>query len=171
MTGSDVIKYNMLKQGTFDVTINLSAAELNDPLAGSLCHELRKTSVAVMAAMSDEFGQWNLKPSEANLLKYVGANPGCTQSDIARAHRSKATNLVPLIARLERDGLLERAPGDGRAIALAVSEMGSAVLANVDEGFQRLDDRLGSSLTSDQRRLVIDALRIICKAACHYDKP
>tara|TARA_R110000824_G_scaffold183226_3_gene364222 strand:- start:778 stop:1251 length:474 start_codon:yes stop_codon:yes gene_type:complete len=148
----------------------ISPEELNDPLAGSLCHELRKTSVAVMAAMSGEFGQWNLKPSEANLLRFVGANPGCTQSDIARAHRSNATNLVPLIARLEHDGLLERVPGNGRAIALSVSEKGGAILAKVNIGSQRLEDRLVSNLAPDDRRLVIESLRIICEAACHYDK-
>lgn len=148
----------------------MSPAELNDPLSGSLCHELRKTSVAVMAAMAGEFGQWNLKPSEANLLKYVGANPGCTQSEIARAHRNNATNLVPLIARLQRDGLLERVPGDGRAIALSVSAKGQDVLVKVDAGFRQLEDRLGATLTPDQRHSVIDALRIICKAACHYDR-
>lgn len=153
------------------LTEQMSTAELNDPLSGSLCHELRKTSVAVMAAMSSEFGQWNLKPSEANLLKYVGANPGCTQSDIARAHRSNATNLVPLIARLEREGLLARVPGDGRTIALSVSEKGSDVLAKVDAGFERLESRLGADLALDQRALVVDALRAICKAACHYHKP
>lgn len=147
-----------------------SPPELNDPLSGSLGHELRKASVAVMAAMSSEFGQWSLKPSEANLLKYVGANPGCTQSDIARAHRSNATNLVPLIARLEREGLLSRAPGDGRTIALSVSEKGSEVLAGVDAVFEQLENRLGADLTPDQRSLVVSALRAICKAACLIDK-
>jgi DNA-binding MarR family transcriptional regulator len=144
--------------------------EPGDPLGGSLCHELRKTSVAVMAAMTGEFGQWGLKPSEANLLAFVGANPGCTQSDIARAHRSNPANLVPLVARLERDGLIERIAGDGRAIALSVSAKGRGVLAHVDAGFARLEDRLGAELSGDQRDAVIDALRIICKAACHYDK-
>lgn len=151
--------------------MQLTPAEMNDPLSGSLCHELRKTSVAVMAAMTGEFGQWQLKPSEASLLKYVGANPGCTQSEIARAHRNNATNLVSLIARLERDGLLERTFGDGRAIALSISAKGKAVLADVDAGFQRLEDRLGEHLTVEQHHLIIDALRIICKSACHYDKP
>jgi DNA-binding MarR family transcriptional regulator len=144
--------------------------EPSDPLGGSLCHELRKTSVAVMAAMTGEFGQWDLKPSEANLLAFVGANAGCTQSDIARAHRSNPANLVPLVARLERDGLIERIAGDGRAIALSVSAKGHGVLAHVDAGFARLEDRLGAGLSTDQRDAVIDALRIICKAACHYDK-
>jgi DNA-binding MarR family transcriptional regulator len=145
-------------------------AELDDPLSGSLCHELRKASVMVMAAMTGEFGQWNLKPSEANLLRFVGANPGCTQSDIARSLRSNPANLVPLIARLERDGLLERAPGDGRAIALSVSAEGGAVLTAVNAGFARLEERLGSGLTAEQRALVVEALRAICKAACDHAK-
>jgi len=167
--------HNIVSQGAYMVLIDLppdrlSLAELIDPLSGSLCHELRKASAAVMAAMSSEFGQWNLKPSEANLLKYVGVNPGCTQSDIARAHRSNAANLVPLIARLEREGLLQRAPGDGRAISLAVSEEGSAVLTKVDAGFQRLEDQLSSNLTAEQRGLLVEALRTICIAACHYNK-
>lgn len=146
-------------------------AEVNDPLAGSLCHELRRASVAVMAAMAGEFGQWQLKPSEAALLTFVGANPGCTQSDIARAHRSNATNLVPLVARLEREGLLARMPGDGRAIALSVSAKGAATLANVEAGFQRLEARLGAQLTAEQRRRFIEALRVVCNAACHDAKP
>ena len=155
---------------TIDLSPEQMPAALNDPLSGSICYELRKTSVAVMAAMSREFGQWNVKPSEANLLKYVAANPGCTQSDIARAHQNNATNLVPLVARLERDGLLERESGDGRAIALSISAKGSATLANIDAGFDRLEDRLGANLTADQRGLIVDALRTICKAACQYDK-
>lgn len=148
-----------------------SSAVIDDPLAGSLCLELRRTSAAVMAAMSGEFGQWDLKPSEANLLTFVGANPGCTQSDIARAHRSNPANLVPLIARLERDGLLERVPGDGRAIALSVSAKGNAVLANVNVSFKSLEDRLGADLTVEQHRQLIDALRTICKAACPSATP
>ncbi len=147
-----------------------STSELNDPLSGSLCHELRKASVAVMAAMSGEFGKWNLKPSEANLLKYVGANPGCTQSDIARAHRNNATNLVSLIARLEREGLLKRTPASGRAIALSISAKGAALLVEVDTGFRQLEDQLGDSLTDEQRAQFIDVLRKVCKAACHYGK-
>lgn len=152
------------------ISDHASPAELHDPLAGSLCHELRKASVAVMAAMSGEFGKWNLKPSEATLLRFVGANPGCTQSDIARAHRSNATNLVPLIARLERDGLLERVPGDGRAIALSVSAKGGVMLGHVDAGFGQLEARLGAHMTVPQREAFIDALRAVCTAACHYDK-
>jgi DNA-binding MarR family transcriptional regulator len=148
----------------------MPATELTDPLAGLLCHELRKASVAVMAAMSNEFEQWDLKPSEAALLKYVGANPGCTQSQIARAHQTNATNLVPLISRLERDGLLDRDPGDGRAIALSVSKKGSTVLTGVEAGFRRLEDRLARNLTAEQQCLVVDALRTICQTACQSEK-
>jgi DNA-binding MarR family transcriptional regulator len=138
------------------------------PLTGTLCFELRKTSGAVMGAMTREFGRWNLKPSEATLLTYIGANPGCTQSAIAQAFRVKAANLVPLIARLERDGLLERVQGSGRAIAISLCASGTAVLENVEAGFERLEEEIGRALDAQQRELVIDALRAMCKVACHY---
>ena len=140
-----------------------------DPLAGTLCHELRKASVAVMAAMADEFGQHDLKPSEAALLKFVGVHPGCTQSEIARAFRAKPANLVPLIARLERDGLVERTPAEGRAIALTPSAAGLALLADVERSYDRLERRIGAGLDESQKALVIEALRSMCRAACRHD--
>jgi DNA-binding MarR family transcriptional regulator len=139
------------------------------PLAGTLCFELRKAAAAVMAAMTSEFGRWNLKPSEATLLTYIGANPGCTQSAIAGAFRSKAANLVPLIARLERDGLLLRKPGRGRAITIGLSDSGAAILCEVEAGFLRLETVLGRDIEDHQRKQVVDALALICKAACHYE--
>lgn len=149
--------------------VRLVEEGMADPLSGSICYELRRASVPVMAAMSAEFGQWNLKTSEAYLLRFIAANQGCTQSAVARALGSKPANLVPLIARLERDGLLERMPGEGRAVALSITDRGMTMLGNIEAGFQRLEGRLGAGLTADQKQAMIDALRTICRAACHYD--
>jgi DNA-binding MarR family transcriptional regulator len=77
---------------------------------GTLHYELRRAAGALTGVMNGLFGRHGLKPSEATLLMAIGHNPGCTQSDIARLHRSQAANLVPLIAKLERDGA-----GSGRA--------------------------------------------------------
>ena len=120
--------------------------------------------------MMTEFGRWNLKPSEATLLSFIGANPGCTQSEIARAFRAKAANLVSLIARLEREGIVTRAPGLGRAITLFVSETGTAMLREVEAGFDRLEATITRDLDEDQRRTLAEALSLICKAACHYGR-
>ncbi|WP_298197576.1 MarR family transcriptional regulator [Novosphingobium sp.] len=139
------------------------------PLAGTICFELRKASGAVMAAMTSEFGRWNLKPSEATLLSYIGANPGCTQSMIATAFRSKPANLVPLIARLEREGIVTRTPGPGRAITIALSEPGEDMLRNVEAGFDRLESVMGRELEAHQKQHLVDALQLVCKAACHYE--
>ncbi|MDE2403666.1 MAG: MarR family transcriptional regulator [Sphingomonadales bacterium] len=145
------------------------AGPVPDPVSGSLCHELRRASVAVMAAMAGEFGQAGLKPSEATLLMHVGAHPGCTSSAIARAYRIKPNNLVPLIARLEREGLIDRVAGEGRAIALTVSAAGRAVLEQVEAGFARLEGALGAGFPAEQRPHLVAALRAICDAACGFE--
>lgn len=142
---------------------------LDDPLSGTLCHELRKASAAVMAVMTREFARHGLKPSEASLLRFVGANPGCTQSAIARAFRARPANLVPLIARLERDALVERRPAAGRAIALAPTRAGQDLLREVEASHERLEARIGAALDADRKALVIEALRLMGNAACHGD--
>jgi DNA-binding MarR family transcriptional regulator len=98
----------------------------------------------------------------------IGHNPGCTQSDIARLHRSQAANLVPLVAKLERDGLLDRAPGRGRAIALSVSGKGAGLLAEVEADFAKLENHLGAALAPVERAQAIAVLRGLCDAACHF---
>lgn len=140
------------------------------PLSGTICFELRKASGAIAAAMLAEFGRWKLKPSEATLLSFIGANPGCRQSGIARAFRARPANLVSLIARLEREGLLCRAPGPGRAIALSVSAAGALLLREVDLGFDRLETAITRDLDPTQREAVVQALGLICQAACHYGR-
>src|ERR1700761_6644191 len=90
----------------------------HDPMAGLLFYELRRTAAAVAGAMAQQYAGIDLNASEAMLLAYVGKNPGCTQSDIKRVYGMKATNLVPLIARLEGMGLLVRVPGRRRTMAL-----------------------------------------------------
>jgi DNA-binding MarR family transcriptional regulator len=137
-------------------------------LSGTLCFELRRASGALMVAMTNAFARSGLKPSEAMLMTYIGANPGCTQSEIARTFGAKAANLVPLIARLERDGLVERTRSGGRAIAISLSTSGTAMLEDVEAGFQELEQQIVQGLDPRHREQVIDALQQVCKAACHY---
>lgn len=153
-----------------DPSVKAVSGNMHDAMAGTLHYEMRRGSGALSALMTQVFGKLGLKPSEATLLLAIGHNPGCRQSDIARMHRSKAANLVPLIAKLERDGLLKRASGGGRAIALSLSEKGSAMLVKVESAFQKIEDHLCSALTADQRNLVVDALGTLCIAACHFDE-
>ncbi|MCJ8156138.1 MarR family winged helix-turn-helix transcriptional regulator [Sphingomonas sp. LaA6.9] len=137
-----------------------------DPLHAMLGYQLRRTSVAVMSALADELAPLEINPGEASLLMVIGANHGCTQSDISRALRARPANLVPLINKLVMSGALERAPGKGRAIALSLSKAGEILYAKVERIFDDHEARIGRSVPADRRAELVELLRRIGDDAC-----
>lgn len=138
----------------------------SDPFQAMLGYQMRRTSVAVMSALASELDPLGLKPSEATLILLIGANPGCTQSEISRVLRAKAANLVPLINQLAVVGALDRAPGKGRIIALTLSEKGRDLHDKAKAVFARHEARIGRGLSPDKRAEMIAMLRQICTDAC-----
>ena len=140
-----------------------------DPLESMLGFQLRRASVAVMAALTKELEPLGVLPSEASLLMFIGANPGCTQSAVGRALRAKPANLVPLVNKLMLMDALERAPGKGRAISLSLSASGRTLYEKARKAFARHDERIARSLSAKARRDVIRALMQVCEDACCAD--
>ncbi|MBC2667836.1 MarR family winged helix-turn-helix transcriptional regulator [Novosphingobium piscinae] len=147
-----------------------TAGLADDPMSGTLHYELRRAAGALSALMTRLFGEFGLKPSEATMLMTIGRNPGCTQSEIARTHRSQQANLVPLIARLEREGLIARTPGKGRIMGLATTARGDALLGAVEDRFVRIDHCLAGHLNEPARTALVQALQEICRNACHFER-
>lgn len=146
-------------------------SSITDPLENLLGYELRRASVAAMAALSTELDPLGLRPSEASMLKIIGANPGCTQSEICRALRVQPANMVPLINRLMAAGSLERVRTEGRALAIFLTAQGQVLLGQVTEAITRHEERIARHLPDDMRDQVIAALRLICRDACCDDLP
>lgn len=145
------------------------AADFDDPFGSMLGYHLRRTSVAVMAALGDALAPIGINPSEATLLRLIGANDGCTQSDIARALRAQPANLVSLIQKLVLVGALRKAPGKGRAITLSLTPTGQDMHEQVCRIFDRHEARIGRALSPDQRTELVALLRQICADACCGD--
>lgn len=144
-------------------------AAIDDPLDAMLGHQLRRTSVAVMAALTEVLEPVKLSPGEASLLMLIGANPGSTQSGISRSLRAQPANLVPLISRLEAIGALQRIPGKGRAIALTLSPVGETLHLAVEAAFARHEARLARGLRPEEQEQAIALLRRVCANACCKD--
>ena len=144
-------------------------AEFNDPLHEMLGFQLRRTSNGVMAALTAELAPLGILPSEASLLMMIGANPGCTQSDVSRALRAQPANMVPLINKLVQAGSIEREQGKGRAIALTLTTAGNQLYGDVAAAFERHEARISRSLPQELRDKLIPALMQICKNACCND--
>ena len=137
-----------------------------DPFQAMLGFQLRRTSVAAMSTLANELDPLGLNPSQASLIMLIGANPGCTQSAISRAQRAKPANLVPLINQLAAAGVLERVPGQGRAIALSLTAKGRDLHDKAKAVFERHEARIGRGLSAEKRTEMIALLRQICSDAC-----
>lgn len=142
-----------------------------DPLQGMVGYEIRRTMGAVMNSLSTELDPLDLRPSEGMLLLALGANPGCTQSELSRALRAQPANLVPIINKLTTAGLVERVPTSGRSLALYLTDQGKRLYEQVEAAFARHEARIAGHLSDKARRDVIATLRSICKAACCGDGP
>ena len=149
--------------------INPIAPGIDDPLSSMLGYQLRRTSVAAMSALAEELEPLGILPSEASLLMIIGANPGCTQSDVGRALRAQPANLVPLINKLMRAGAVGRAPGKGRAIALTLTDTGRRLFSDVQTAFARHEARIARNLPKELHDTLIPVLMQICKDACCPD--
>lgn len=103
------------------------ARTLEDPIAERLGYLLRRASSAMMADLGAALAEIGLRPVEGTILVLVAANPGCIQSDLGRALGVKRANMVPLVAALAGRGLIDKAPVDGRSLALTLTREGEAM--------------------------------------------
>jgi DNA-binding MarR family transcriptional regulator len=101
--------------------------ELLDPLEDLLGYQLRRASMAMMIPLVEAFGTLGLRLTEAVIIWFVQANPGCNQGEIGRALGIQRTNMVPIVAGLVEDGLIEREAADGRTHALSLTAKGKTM--------------------------------------------
>lgn len=131
----------------------MPAHELNNPLKMLIGYQLRRASAAAMETLADDLARLDLRPSEASILLLVDGNALAKPIDIARELGIQRANMTPLIAGLERRGLIARAAADGRSHALSLTEGGRQAAKSAFEAMQtheeRLRLRLGRSAAQD----------------------
>jgi len=110
---------------------------MRDPLPNFPGYALRRAANATAAELAHRLGELGLRQSEVSVLMLIAANPGVTASAIGRQLGIERANMVPLLKRL--DGLIDRAPIDGKSQGLALTAHGETRLAEaraVVEGFE-----------------------------------
>lgn len=109
-------------------------------------------SVFIRLAASDR-----LSFSALSVLHTLSRVGPCRLSDLVRTEQIKQPALTSAVAKLERDGLIERSPdpGDGRAWMLSLTADGQSIVsrrhADRAERLRRLIDRLSPA---DRTRLL-----------------
>ena len=101
-----------------------------------------------------------LSPSQASALATIERHGPLTPSELADRERIKRPTATRVAARLEEDGLIERAaaPGDGRSCSLALTPAGAALI-------RRLRRRMTAYLAERLRALDPDDLEALERAS------
>lgn len=144
----------------------MSRGRMIESMAGMLSFQLPRAAAVLKSAVEAELEPLSLRPSEATLLIYLGENAGRTQAEVGRDLRIKPANMVPLVARLAAAGLVARVPGEGRTIALHLTDPGRARLAEVRRALLKLEDRISGHLPPEDKAAMIEALVTIVKREC-----
>jgi DNA-binding MarR family transcriptional regulator len=92
---------------------------------------LRNVLASRIVAAFEPFG---LRTGTFSTMALIAANPGCSQSEIARHIGTDKSIVVAIVDDLERKGLAERrrSTEDRRRNALTLTEQGHAVMKELD---------------------------------------
>jgi len=134
---------------------------LKDPLEQFLGYQLRRAAFATLTPLVEAFAAIGVNPTEAIVLRFVRANPGCTQADIGRAIGVKRTNMVPVVNGLMTKHLLERTAADGRSHSLYLTEGGADLLRKVNKVASEHEEFFFGDVPDHMRQVLMEAFRVL----------
>src|SRR5262245_10417293 len=119
-------------------------------LAGLLGYRLRLAQQALFRDFAASVGE--VSPGRVGILLLVEANPGVTQSRLARAVHLDRSTMVGVIDALEGRGLLERRRGeDRRTNGLWLTRAGRGLLARLKDRIEAHERRFAARLSAAER--------------------
>lgn len=132
-------------------------------LTGLVGYQLRRAQLAVFADFVATLGALELRPATFSVLVLVDANPGLSQAAIGDALGIQRTNFVPLVADLERRGLVSRTPStlDRRAQVLNLTLDGRRLLKRAREPVCEHEQRIAATLGAAGRRQLLAMLEAL----------
>jgi DNA-binding MarR family transcriptional regulator len=123
-------------------------------LAGLLGYRLRLAQQAVFRDYASSVGE--VSPGRVGILLLVEANPGVTQSRLARAVHLDRSTMVGVIDKLEERALIERRRGeDRRTNGLWLTRAGRTLLSRMKERIEQHERRVAARLTPAERGQLI----------------
>ena len=126
-------------------------------LPGLLGYRLRLAQQAVFRDFASSVGE--VSPGRVGILFLVEANPGVTQSRLARAVHLDRSTMVGVIDALEARVLIERRRGeDRRTNGLWLTRGGRALVERLKRRIEAHERRIANRLTAAERGQLIGLL-------------
>jgi MarR family 2-MHQ and catechol resistance regulon transcriptional repressor len=130
--------------------------------------ELLRTADVVWNASRIFFGQWDLSPSQFNVLNLLHLTPlGLSQTELSRELIMHRSNVTGLVDRLEKRGLVERrdAAKDRRAYRVVLTPAGARVLRDILPGYYAGADRLWEGFSGQRAMEMVMELQKVAENA------
>ena len=127
-------------------------------------YNLRRAQVNIFADFARTMAGVQITPGQFGVLSLIGANPGLTQSALARAVGIERSTMVAVIDSLQARGLVERKPSpvDRRSNALILTDAGRALLDKLIPLVRGHERRLAAKLSADDKdRLIALLIKLI----------
>lgn len=136
-----------------------SEIDFND-LPSLVGYHLRRAQIAVFNDFVKTMSGLQITPGQFGVLTLIGANPGLTQSALARAVGIERSTMVAVIDNLESRGLVERRPSpvDRRSYSIVLSDAGVELLAQLKPMVAAHEDRMIADLNEDEKDLLVKLL-------------
>jgi|SRR6185437_13369661 len=130
----------------------------NDPLLELTGYVLQRAASTNLARLSQRLAPLELRPADVALLFLVASRPGLTQSEIGRNLDIQRANMVPLVARLEKRGLVSRKRVDGRSQSLTLTREGRALVTKVRKVVESHESALLNRVPPEMQPMVLPIL-------------
>lgn len=134
---------------------------LIDPLDHFVGYQLRRAGLSTIIALADSYAALGLTQTEAIIIRFVKANPGCTQADIGRAIGVKRTNMVPIVNGLMTKELLDRTAADGRSHSLYLTKEGGKIHDKIAKIAMKHEEFFFGDVPDDTRQILMEVFRSI----------
>ncbi|MEK9723428.1 MAG: MarR family transcriptional regulator [Rhodospirillaceae bacterium] len=135
-------------------------------LDGFLGYHIKRASNVIQADLARTLKPFELRMITLSALAVIAGNPGLRQADLAAALEIERPNLVAVVDKLQRRGLIvrERDATDRRAHALSPTPAGRRLLAKALAAVHEHEARLFGDIDPNRIAGVADVMRSIRNA-------
>ena len=137
--------------------------------------QLLRTADAIWDASRTFFQQWDLSPSQFNILNLLhSTHDGLSQSELGRQLITHRSNVTGLVDRLEARGLVQRkdASADRRAYRVLLTKAGAQLMTQILPHYYRKADQVWAGVSRGRISELLSALgRLAQNASGVVDSP
>jgi DNA-binding MarR family transcriptional regulator len=130
--------------------------------------QLLRAANALWEASRVFFEQWDLSPSQFNVLNLLSSNPeGLSQTELGRQLLTHRSNVTGLVDRLEKRHLVKRheTSVDRRAYRVVLTAKGGSLLNRILPHYHREADNVWDSVAADRISALLAALDQVTRNA------